>query len=226
MIFSNMGTICLSLPALSHSVDATITQVRVLSLSNTLSRIFVGPFADFISPSRKVLRRHRVSRISFLFAASSLLFATSLWMVTGVRSQTGLWGLRWCPIPSHYAPLIGFSIGTGVAYGGIFTVLYVRNWQCQTDTLTLWFISRPSIISSIWGVSNRGRNYGIITYAPFLGTPIYSYLYAFISLDHASDGKVCKGRTCWLTTFKICACSAMVGIACSALLWRKWKGRL
>lgn len=191
MVLSNMGTLVLSLPS-TGSVDNTSSQVRILSLSNTFSRIVVGPFADFVSPSGGLVRKHRISRIAFLFAASLLLCITASWTVIGIRTQEQLWAL---------------SIGVGASYGSILTVL-------------------PSIVSSIWGPSNAARNFGVVAYAPAFGTPIYSYLYAFISSHNAHESKVCKGPSCWTTTFSICACSSFIGMFCSLILWRQWKGRL
>jgi len=93
----------------------------------------------------------------------------------------------------------------------------------------------PSLVSSIWGLSNLGRNYGIITYAPFLGTPAFSYLYAFISAAHVpgpdtgsdsnQDG-VCHGPACWTLTFEVSALAAALACGMSVYLWRAWKGRV
>jgi len=217
MIISNLGTIVLSLPSQTYIIPAfvdtpstalmTTTQVRVLSLANTLSRLLVGPLADIVSPvpsrtiddNRGFLRQHRISRIAFLTFSTAVLVSTYAWMVIGVREQAGIWAL---------------SLGAGLAYGCAFTVL-------------------PSIVSSIWGLSNLGRNYGIITYAPFLGTPAFSYLYAFISAAHVSDAGsesneagVCHGSACWTLTFEVSALAAALACGASVYLWRAWKGRV
>jgi hypothetical protein len=90
----------------------------------------------------------------------------------------------------------------------------------------LMFPGRPSIMSAIWGAKNIARNYGIITYAPFVGTPLFSYLYAFISSYNSGDRDVCEGRICWITTFRITFSTAIIGLISSAILWRRWKGKL
>lgn len=123
-------------------------------------------------------------------------------MELGIRNQQDLWML---------------SIGTGIAYAAVFTVL-------------------PSIVSSVWGLSNLGRNFGILTYAPFIGTPLFSYLYAFVSASHVAgdaggedgsdDAIVCKGVSCWQLTFATTTVAAMVSLLLSAVLWRRWKGRV
>ncbi|TFY79997.1 hypothetical protein EWM64_g4020 [Hericium alpestre] len=185
MVISNIGTIVLSLPPSSASQETTIldtatdvatsTQVRVLSLANTASRLLAGPLADFTSPVAAYLpsgirsfpRKHFFSRIGFLSGATLLLAISYASLVLGIRSQGMLWIL---------------SIGTGVAYGTTFTIL-------------------PSVVSSVWGSTNLGRNFGVLTYAPFLGTPLFSYLYAFISASRSSGEGVCTGVACWRLTF-------------------------
>jgi len=136
--------------------------------------------------------------VAFLSASTALLFLTFGWLELGIRDQQSLWIL---------------SIGTGIAYGSVFTVL-------------------PSIVSSVWGLANLGRNFGIITYAPFIGTPTFSYLYAFVAAAHVKkdspntgDG-ICKGVNCWQLTFATTAAAAVVSSLFSVVLWRRWKGRV
>ena len=210
-MISNIGSIVVSLPSSSSfpspsalspptSDSVTATQVRLLSLSNTISRLLVGPLADFVSPVASYLpcgtiyfaRKHHISRVAFIFAASALLVFTFVWMMIGISSREMLWAL---------------SIGTGIAYGGFFTAL-------------------PGIVSGVWGLPNLGRNFGVITYAPFIGTPIFSYLYAFIADAHSNKTGVCIGTTCWRLTFGIAALSATLSMILSAALWRRWKGRV
>lgn len=114
MVISNIGTIVLSLPSSSTSgadllsrippTDiSTSTQVRLLSLANTTSRLLVGPIADYVSPVASYLhngdayypRKHRVSRVAFLTVAAILYALTCLWMEIGVKSQGALWALRY-----------------------------------------------------------------------------------------------------------------------------------
>ncbi|KAF8552589.1 MFS general substrate transporter [Imleria badia] len=212
-IISNIGTIVLSLPSRNATnfafVDTpsnalmTATQVRMLSIANTLARLLVGPLADIVSPvpshsidgNRSFLRKHYISRIAFLTFSTALLVCTYTWTVIGVKEQAGVWVL---------------SIGAGLAYGCVFTLI-------------------PSLVSSIWGLTNLGRNYGILLYAPFLGTPTFSYLYAFISDAHVSESNqdgVCRGPACWTLTFEMSALAAVVACGTSVYLWRAWKGRV
>ena len=232
MVISNIGSIVVSLPsdssttnnlsslAASPSASAiTSTQVRLISLANTFSRLLVGPLADFVSPAASSLpcgtiyysRKHRVSRVAFIFAASALLVLTYAWMEFGVMSREKLWVVRYVTcyfvIASHLFADFAGSIGTGVAYGAFFTAL-------------------PGIISSVSGLPNLGRNFGIITYAPFLGTPIFSYLYAFIAAAHADESGICTGTSCWRSTFGISIGAAVLSVILSVVLWKRWKGRV
>jgi len=207
MVLSNIGTIVLSVPAQSSSIvkafeassDATTSlQVRILSLANTISRLLVGPLADFISPvafllpsgERSFTRKHHMSRVLFLTFSTTVLALTFSWMVVGVHSEASLWAL---------------SAGVGIAYGCAFTVL-------------------PSLVSSIWGMPNLGRNYGVLTYAPFIGTPCFSYLYAFVADRQHQSYSVCKGVECWQLTFFVSLIAAVVALCATLRLWKTWKG--
>lgn len=115
MVISNIGTIVLSLPSRSTIVGAGIyttesaasKHVRILSVSNTVSRIVVGPLADFVSPVASYLptgtivytRKHRVSRIIFLAVPALLLGMAFLWMELGVNDREATWILR---LVSHF----------------------------------------------------------------------------------------------------------------------------
>ncbi|KAI5983058.1 MFS general substrate transporter [Pisolithus albus] len=204
MIMSNIGTIVLSLPPRyfpTSSDIATSTQIKAISLSNTISRLVVGPLADVVSPitshlppgSRGILGKHLISRTAFLTFSSSVLICTYLWMVVGVRSQGGLGIL---------------SVGAGIAYGCTFAVL-------------------PSLLSSIWGIHNLGRNYGVLIYAPFLGTPAFSYLYAFVAAGHVPpDGGVCTGVECWRATFGVSGGVVALAFVATLWLWKAWRGKV
>ncbi|KAH9050733.1 MFS general substrate transporter [Lactarius hengduanensis] len=189
MIISNIGTIVLSLNSgrivsiggSSSAGAATATQVRLISISNTLSRVVVGPLADLISP---------VTSLALLSFVPLLLVGTFLYLELAIRTPGDLWIL---------------SVNTGAAYGITFTIL-------------------PSIVSTIWGNRDFGRNFGIMTYAPFFGTPLFSYLYAFVS-DHNNVGAgVCTGIACWSSTFWVITGTTLLSCVANTLLWRRWAG--
>ncbi|KIK59800.1 hypothetical protein GYMLUDRAFT_226757 [Collybiopsis luxurians FD-317 M1] len=205
MIMSNVGTIVLSLPSeLVQTVaikddQSAAFQVKILSIANTVSRLLIGPFADFASPvfsyehlqGFTTVRKHHISRIVFLSGASSLLALTCSWMAFGAQTRHDVWLL---------------SVGTGITYGSVFTVL-------------------PGVSCSIWGMQNLARNFGILTYSPFVGTTLYSYLYALIVERHSPKGTACQGRICWESTFIFCLGTSLAALAMSAILWRNWSGR-
>ncbi|TFK76555.1 MFS general substrate transporter [Pluteus cervinus] len=200
MVISNMGTIVLSLRPPSLSLTGTLSgpdhaiakQIRLLSLANTISRVVMGPLADFLSPVGLDLTSRWMSRVVFLSLTSLLVTSSFLWTALFARAELDVWGL---------------SVGIGAGYGATFTVL-------------------PSIIRAIWGEANLGRNFGIVTYAPFVGTPLFSYLYAFISSSHMQVDDLCRGTACWSVTFTVCIGTSLLAFGASCLLRRRWEGRL
>jgi len=198
-VMANLGSIFVSLsPKDGTSVS---TQVQLLSATNTLSRLIVGPLADFVSPVASYLhsgiwsfpRKQHVSRIAFLTGAALLSTGTFLWLVIHVRTQEAMWLL---------------STGVGIVYGTTFTIL-------------------PGILSSIWGLPNLGRNFGIISYAPFFGTTLFSYVYAFVAAENTPTTETaCKGVECWLSTFWFSAVMTLLAACGSGVLWVRWKGRV
>ncbi|KAF7338388.1 putative transporter MCH1 [Mycena venus] len=204
MIISNVGTIVLSLPSASATVSsgssgAAALQVKTLSISNTVTRLLTGPMADFISPIVIVASELPLSPRKHYMSRAVFLLGPAL-----VLAFSFLW---MDVVVRSQADVWILSIGTGIAYGATFTVL-------------------PSIISSVWGTRHAGRNFGIVVYAPLMGTIIFSYLYAFVSESHTPPDSFCQGTSCWQTTFWICAGLEVVGVFGSLILWRGWKGLL
>ncbi|KAJ7470654.1 MFS general substrate transporter [Mycena latifolia] len=201
MIMSNVGTIVLSLPSAPPSLvpsgAGASAQVKILAIANTITRLLTGPIADFLSPIVASAPHINSSKKHYISRAAFLL---------GVAVVLALTFL-WMEVAVSQADLWVLSVGTGIAYGAGFTVL-------------------PSIITSVWGVQNAGRNFGIVVYAPLIGTTIFSYLYAFISAYHTPADDFCRGPSCWQFTFWISAGSQLVAIFCGLVLWRGWKGLL
>ncbi|KZT11258.1 MFS general substrate transporter [Laetiporus sulphureus 93-53] len=200
MIKSNIGLLVLSLPSLSSHENISF-QVELIAISDTLTRLLVGPLADLVSPVATYTadgvwafpRKPYVTRVLFLACASLLFSLTFIWSILDVRTQEALWPL---------------SVSTGIANGTVFTML-------------------PSILSSIWGSPNQGRNFGFVSYTCFFGTTAFAYLYAFVADSHtASDDGVCHGAQCWRLTFWLSAVAALLSTCFSFLLWRKWKARV
>ena len=108
MIISNIGAIFASLPPSEFSSgqkypDSGVAfQVNLISAANTVTRISVGPIADFVSPIAAYLpsgahvfpRKHKISRFAFLSGSALLLMLVSLWVVSAIQSRSQLWVLR------------------------------------------------------------------------------------------------------------------------------------
>jgi len=205
MVISNAGSIVLSLPPSVSVLDSptvvTAQQVRLLSFSNTVSRLLIGSIADWMSPigrqSREdtdepnVRRRKFTSRVMLLAVFSITLSAAFAYGAGGVKSRSQMWPL---------------SVGVGISYGAIFTLV-------------------PSIVSVFWGSTNVARNFGLITYSPFLFTPVFSYLYAFLSASNA-DGSNCYGTQCTQTTFIVSSGATATAMLASFLLWKWWGAKV
>jgi hypothetical protein len=115
MIISNIGTIVLSLypnsvagiKSLSSSAETvTTTQVRLISISNTLSRLISGPLADIISPlishipddGTLLPRKYRISRVVLLSGTSLLLAGAFVYLELAIRTPDALWILRYAAL--------------------------------------------------------------------------------------------------------------------------------
>lgn len=143
MIISNIGTIVFSLyhesmsgiASLSSSIETvTTTQVRLLSISNTLSRLISGSLADFMSPLTSRIpgdtppsRKYRISRVALLSGTSLLLAGAFVYLELAIRTPDDLWILRYAALGLCVYILLNdlSSVATGVAYGTTFTILYV-----------------------------------------------------------------------------------------------------
>lgn len=91
---------------------------------------------------------------------------------------------------------------------------------------TMLTLIRPSIISAVWGDRDLGRNFGMMTYAPFIGTPLFSYLYAFVSAANSQGKTICEGTLCWRATFWVSCATSLVAFLGTVVFWRRWKGRV
>jgi len=207
MVQSNIGTITLSLPPVSSAVSeipsgANIgTQVRLLSIANTVSRLLSGTLADIVSPVARYLpsgmycftKKPRFSRVLFLSFSALILAFSFAWTEIAVRSQRAIWVL---------------SIGAGLVNGGVFNIV-------------------PGILSSIWGIQDLGRNFGVLALSPLLGTPPFSLLYSYVAASHTDGGiGICEGIHCWQLTFWINAGCGTIALGLSLILWSRWKDRV
>lgn len=120
MVLGNIGTMVLGVPATRDGIASlpkagAATQVRLLSLANTVARLLTGPLADYLAPAPLAHptgelyfpRKRYFSRLSFLSGSCAIMVVAYFWMAAGVVSQRDI-------------SLV--SIATGVAYGTTFTV--------------------------------------------------------------------------------------------------------
>ncbi|KAF8610157.1 MFS general substrate transporter [Ceratobasidium sp. AG-I] len=190
MVISNMGSIVMEFPG----EQSAATQVRLISIAGTIARLCTGPLADYVSPPVDA-ENCNCQPVQEGRRISRLVFPTTFLATLGV-------GYLWTA--AYVVDADGLwllSLGTGLAYGGSWAVL-------------------PSITSAIWGERNLGRNFGILSYAPLVGTPIFTYLYAW-----SSEGERPEGVN-WRTTFTICGAVVGVALMGCGVLWRRWSGRL
>lgn len=108
MVQSNIGTITLSLPPDPSAVSETpsevtiATQVRLLAIANTVSRLLSGTLADILSPVARYLpngmycftKKQRFSRVLFLTFGTLILVFSFVWTEVAVRSRRAIWVLR------------------------------------------------------------------------------------------------------------------------------------
>lgn len=108
MVQSNIGTITLSLPPASSAVSeippevAIATQVRLLAIANTVSRLLSGTLADILSPVACYLpsgmycftKKQQFSRVLFLTFSAAIITFSFTWTEVAVRSQRAIWVLR------------------------------------------------------------------------------------------------------------------------------------
>lgn len=108
MVQSNIGTMTLSLPPTSSTILETppevaiATQVRLLSIANTVSRVLSGVLADLLSPVARHLpsgiycftKKQQFSRVLFLSLSAVVLAFSFVWTEVAVRSQGAIWVLR------------------------------------------------------------------------------------------------------------------------------------
>ncbi|CUA72455.1 NAD(P)H-quinone oxidoreductase subunit 5, chloroplastic [Rhizoctonia solani] len=172
-VIANIGTIVMELPG--HTETLTAAQVRLISIASTLAKLCTGPLADWICPpideGPTMICWCEPVRPQPEKGLNRMLFPVMcLTILASVYAYTAMY-------TTSADQLWVLSIGTGLAYGASWAVL-------------------PSITSVIWGARNLGRNFGILSYAPLIGTPIFT------------------------------VSSVMVALLWCSVLWRRWSGRL
>ncbi|TFY65489.1 hypothetical protein EVJ58_g1957 [Rhodofomes roseus] len=200
MIKSYIGMIVLSLPSASHTGNISF-QVQLIAASDTLTRLLLGPFADIISPV-PTYSANGVWAFPRKPYVTRMIFMAGAALLFAIVLLWPIVGVR------SQEALWPLSLATGIVNGAIFTTL-------------------PSILSSIWGAPNQGRNFGFVSYTCFFGTTAFSYLYAFVADSHTAPGEgACHGIQCWQTTFWLGSAASLLATCFAIVLWRKWRSRV
>ncbi|OCF41051.1 hypothetical protein I317_05162 [Kwoniella heveanensis CBS 569] len=239
MVVASIGSIITSLlpptslrlPAFVNiaSIDNPLAlrnkHVFLFSIFSTLSRLVTGILADYLAPPLQAkpnpAHRHDPTAPSHLFVRkrqvrlSRSAFAALCAIVLG-----GLFA--WCAgmLGGEGQGEKGLSIlsgGVGAMYGAIFTLI-------------------PAIVSHHFGPTNFGLAWGMVSYFAALGSVVYSYLYAYLSVPTSSNhpgghndssgrgsSETCYGPQCFRLTFVVCGVSCVIGAVGLVVLGKRWK---
>lgn len=91
------------------------------------------------------------------------------------------------------------------------------------------YCSGPVIAAEVWGVEQFGRNWGVLSYSPLLGSVLLSLLYAFMYDNQAdrqnNDGNLCIGQSCFGPPLLIMSVCIAVGLGSWVCAWQVWRRR-
>ncbi|BGP14468.1 hypothetical protein JCM10213_004590 [Rhodosporidiobolus nylandii] len=192
-------------PTITSALALRKRHIALLSVSNTLSRLFVGAASDWLSArssranrsSRSATAWGKNVRLWFVGAACIALAAAYGWGGTALSSPAGLWVV---------------TLVTGASYGTVFTLA-------------------PALVRTRWSVESFGRNWGLLTWFSALGallfTPLFGLLRDLASSPFPSEGDgACLGPRCYRPIFALSAASALIAAGMVAVLGKRWAYRL
>ncbi|GAA5974232.1 hypothetical protein JCM11641_003343 [Rhodosporidiobolus odoratus] len=203
-------------PSFSSTLPLRKRHIALLSIANTLSRLFVGAASDWLStPSvargdkggPAVLRRsgwRKSVRLWFLGGGCIALVAAYGWGGMGMRTPAGLWVV---------------TLTTGVSYGTVFTI-------------------SPALVRTRWSIDSFGRNWGLLTWFSAVGAMLFTPLFGFIrdvaasSSSSSSPGNsgnqedgTCFGPRCYQPILLLSATSALLATGMVGVLGKRWASR-
>lgn len=239
----NLGTIVHSLyPAWTQSFpsfNSPATNVSVIAISSTITRLLTGILSDFFAPQPPPTsldnkpptgrggwgrslppppatpspRRLQLSRVALLIICGFLLSVGQLLLASSVVQRYPL-----------LFPLV--SALNGIGYGAVFSLT-------------------PIIISVVWGVDNFGTNWGIVALTPAVGGTIWGAVYSIVyeyGVRRGNDGdgggggrrlgkggegedltRLCYGASCYMATFAAMTICSWIALAAWARAWRAWR---
>nr|XP_018266146.1 uncharacterized protein I303_00115 [Kwoniella dejecticola CBS 10117]OBR88304.1 hypothetical protein I303_00115 [Kwoniella dejecticola CBS 10117] len=184
--------------------------VFLLSLTSTIARLVTGVLADYLAPplhaTPNPAHRRDPTQPSHLFIRQRPVRLSRSAFAALAGATLGLifaWSAGM--LGDTGAHLSVLSAGAGAMYGTIFTLV-------------------PAVVSHHYGATNFGLAWGMISYFAALGSIVYSYLYALLSIPASGDpSDQCYGPRCFKFTFIVCAISCMIGSVGVIVLGRRWK---
>ncbi|KAH8927778.1 MFS general substrate transporter [Atractiella rhizophila] len=187
MIMSTLGSIIASMlystPAHPHPSLTKLSSkhVQLLSVANTCTRLVAGGLSDHLST--------RIPRPLWLALGTLILCISYAFSSIFLTS------------PIH---LYVISIGTGVGYGTIFTLV-------------------PSIIRTVYSPTQFGRNWGLTANFSAVGAAIFMELYGVWAdaIARRENMSVCVGKECFAGTLAVSAATCAIAVILALVLWRK-----
>ncbi|WWC90200.1 uncharacterized protein L201_005133 [Kwoniella dendrophila CBS 6074] len=185
--------------------------VFLLSLTSTISRLITGALADYLAPplTATINPLHKTDPVNqpthlFIRKRPVRLSRSAFAALSGtILGLVFAWSAGF--LNGKGETLSVLSAGSGAMYGAIFTLV-------------------PAIVSHHYGPTNFGLAWGMISYFAALGSVVYSYLYAILSVPETGNpSDQCYGPQCFRNTFIICAISCIIGAIGVAILGRRWK---
>ena len=209
---NNFGTILETLYPPPLSVPASISpanQISLLAILSTASRFIAGFLSDLLAPVPPTTSQFITpsafprgnpfddpSSTSYSFSVSrlTLLLTTPVLLVLSYILL-----LAAVPGNPNLFPLITALIGTvnGVSFSLV-----------------------PILISTVWGVTNFGTNWGIVAMMPALGATVWSIIYSVGYQANAGADGLCFGMECWAGS--VGGMLGAAGLAGVAWWWMGW----
>jgi MFS family permease len=207
---NNFGTIIDTLyPPPTHipSSISPANQITILAITSTLARFIAGAISDVLAPVPPTTSQYiavtpasqhgnpfdELPKKRFTISRLSLLLATPILLIISYVLLLAV-----VPRTPSIFPLVTALIG--IVNGASFSLV-------------------PILISTVWGVTNFGTNWGIVAMMPALGATVWSIIYSVAYQSHTGEDGLCFGADCWNG-----AVGGMLGAAILAFVSWIWVG--
>jgi len=115
---------------------------------------------------------------------------------------------------------LSFSIRTSLY---LYSFVSDMNAHLMVNILIQVIAIRPGLISSLWGIQNIGRNFGIMMYT---GTPLFSYICFNICITQRRGQNNMQGSSLLAIDLSSGDYSILLFSAKQFILWRCWHGKI